>query len=392
MNCATREEFMRRLTGLIASVAMTLAMGHAFAQDPGVTDTEIVIGGIAPFTGPAGTLGYAGILGTRVAAEEINAAGGINGRMIKLANEDDEYVPAKTVQAMQKLMDVDQVFAMTMVSGGSHGLAIMPTIEENDIPVINPLVTTDAHYEPPRNSFFGIGMGYQDAVPELMKVMEAKNPGLKWGSLVQDDESGIAREEGMDIGLKAMGQEAVLKQRFKRGQAEFAAEILRAKESGATAMILGALPAQHAAMFKEMKKIGFAPKIGVMWIDHIPQAIPLYGPEGDGVYMYDFVPSMTDPKVAPFLETAKKYLSEDDMKKLNRYSLIGYASVKLHAAAMAACGKELTRACEIENLKNTKDFETGFMAPFSFGDGRLTKLTGGVIQVDAAGGKFVPVQ
>lgn len=381
---------MRRMTALIASAAMALVMGHAFAQEPGVSDTEIVIGGIAPFTGPAGTLGYAGILGTRVAAEEINAAGGINGRKIKLALEDDEYVPAKTVQAMQKLMDADNVFAMTMVSGGSHGLAIMPMIEENNIPVVNPLVTTDAHFQPPRNSFFGIGMGYQTAMPDLIKFMEKKHPDLKWGSIVQDDESGIAREEGMDIGLKEIGKEAVLKQRFKRGQADFAAEILRAKESGATAMILGALPAQHAAMFKEMKKIGFAPKIGVAWIDHIPQAIPLYGPEGDGVYIYDFVPSMTDERVAAFNETAKKFLSPEDFAKMNRYSLIGYASLKVQAAAMAACGKELTRECEVENLKKTKDFETGFMSPITFGDDvRLTALKGIVLRVDAAAGKFV---
>lgn len=381
---------MRRMTGLIASAAIALVMGHANAQEHGVTDTEIVVGGIAPFTGPAGTLGYAGILGTRVAAEEINAAGGINGRKIKLVMEDDEYVPAKTVQAMQKLIDADDVFSMTMVSGAPHGLAIMPTIEEGNIPTINPLVTTDAHYIPPRNSFFGVGMGYQTAMPDLVKFMEKKHPDLKWASIVQDDEFGVARETGMDDGLKELGKEAVLKQRFKRGQADFASEVLRAKELGATAMILGALPAQHAAMFKEMKKIGFAPKIGVAWIDHIPQAIPLYGPEGDGVYIYDFVPSMTDERVAAYNETAKKFLSPEDFAKMNRYSLIGYVALKLQIAAMQACGKDLTRDCVVENLKKTKDFETGFMSPISFGpDVRLPALKGIVLRVDAAAGKFV---
>lgn len=379
---------MRKASVLMAGVALAAATGAVQAQDPGVSRSEIVIGGIAPFTGPAGTLGYAGILGTRVAAAEINAAGGIGGRKVRLMIEDDEYVPAKTVQAMQKLSD--QVFAMTMVSGGSHGLAIMPMIEEGNIPVINPLVTTGAHFDPPRPSFFGIGMGYQEAVPELMKFMDAKFSGLKWGSIVQDDESGIAREEGLDIALKRSGGSAVLKQRFKRGQSDFAAEILRAKESGATAMILGALPAQHASMFKEMKKVGYAPKIGVMWIDHIPQAIPLYGQEGDGVFVYDFVPSMTDPRVAAFNEVARKHLSDDDMKKLNRYSLIGYAALRMHAKAMAECGANLTRACEVEKLKGTRNFETGFSSPISFGEKvRISDMKGIVLRVDAAAGKFV---
>lgn len=384
---------MRAMTGLLAATAIAFAMGSASAQDPGVTDTEIVIGGIAPFTGPAGTLGYASILGARVAAEEINEAGGINGRKIRLAFEDDEYVPARTVQAMQKLIDVDEIFALAMVSGGSHGLAVMPTIEENNIPIVSSLVTTEAHFIPPRESFFGIGMGYQEAVPELMKFMEAKYPDLKWGSIVQDDESGIAREEGLDIGLEEIGKEAVLKQRFRRGQSDFAAEILRARESGATALILGGLPAQHAAMFKEMRRIGYEPKIGVMWIDHIPQAIPLYGSEGDGVYVYDFVPSMTDERAATFNELAAKYLSAEDQAKLNRYSLIGYAALKIQAAAMKACGAELTRACQIENLKKLTDFETGFMSPISFGeDARLPELDGIVLRVDAAAGAFVAEQ
>ncbi|WP_161601116.1 ABC transporter substrate-binding protein [Neoaquamicrobium microcysteis] len=384
---------MRPASKLLTALCLALGSSAALANDPGVTDTEIVVGGFVPFTGPAGLLGYAGTLGSRIAAAEINDRGGVNGRKINLIVEDDEYVPAKSVQAMQKLIDVHDIFAMTSVSGGSHGLAVMPMIEEHNIPTINPLVTTDAHFEPARASFFGIGMSYQQGVIDLVRFVDATEDGLTWGSIVQDDESGIPREEGLDTVLAELGKEAVLKQRFKRGQADFAAEVLRAREAGVDAIVLGGLPAQNAAILKEAKKIGYAPKFGAVWMDHIPQVIDLYGPEGDGVYVYDFVPSMTDERLKPFLELANKYLPAEDVPKLNRYSIIAYTGMKVHAAAMEACGKELTRACEIENLKKIRDFDAGFMAPLSFGeDVRLTDLKGSVLRVDHAAGAFVAVE
>ncbi|TYR33539.1 ABC transporter substrate-binding protein [Mesorhizobium microcysteis] len=384
---------MRAFIGLVGAVSIGLSTSVALAADPGVSDTEIVVGGIAPFTGPGGPLGYAGTLGNRIAAAEINENGGVNGRTIRLVIEDDDYVPAKTVQAMQKLIDVDQIFSLTTVSGGSHGLAIMPMIEEGDIPTINPLVTTEAHYEPPRPSFFGIGTDYQQGVINLVKYLDARTPDLSWGAIVQDDESGQARLEGLDTVLEELGKTSSLQQKFRRGQTDFAAEVLNARASGATALILGGLPAQHAAILKEAKKIGYEPQFGVMWVDHIPQVIDLFGPEGDGVYVYDFVPSMTDQQLAPFLELARKHLPADDIARLNRYSVIAYAALKVQAAAMEACGQELTRRCVNENIEKTTDFETGLMAPISFGEGvRLTDMAGRVLRIDAAAGRFVPAE
>ncbi len=137
---------MRKILKLAAAAALAACTGAAMAADPGVTDNEIVIGGVLPYTGPAGQLGYTITLGMRLGAEEINAAGGINGRKIKVIVEDDQYVPAQSVQALQKLIDAHNVFALLGISGGSHGLAMMPIIEKNKIPVINPAVTTEAHY------------------------------------------------------------------------------------------------------------------------------------------------------------------------------------------------------------------------------------------------------
>ena len=81
-----------KLTKSFASFGFALSLmmaGTAQAQDPGLSDTAILIGDILPVSGPAALLGFAHTLGVKAAAEEVNAAGGINGRMVKVVTEDD---------------------------------------------------------------------------------------------------------------------------------------------------------------------------------------------------------------------------------------------------------------------------------------------------------------
>lgn len=385
---------MQKTLNLIAAAALSVACGSTLAADPGVSDKEIVIGGVYPYTGPAGQLGYTITLGLRLGADEINASGGINGRKIKLVVEDDQYVPAKSVQALQKLIDVHSVFALAGISGGSHGLAMMPIIESNKFPVINPAVTTAAHYNINRPNVFGIGMDYEDGAHEMLTLVNKRHPNEKWASLVQDDESGGPREAGYDRAVKELGLNSVLKLRFKPKQMDFSAEILRLKAAGATALHLGGLPAINSAIIKEAKKQGMNVKFAGLWTDHTPPMLDLAGAEGDGMYIYDFVPPITD-KVAsgPFLALAEKYMPKEDLPKANRYTMLGYISMKVMADAISKCGKDVTRACVSANMEKTKNFNTRVGSPVTFGPGvRMSAPSGGLLKIDFAGKQFVALK
>lgn len=378
----------------IAAVTLAAVCNAAFAADPGVTDKEIVIGGVGPYTGPAGQLGYTITMGLRLGAEEINAGGGINGRKIKLVVEDDQYVPANSVQALQKLIDVHNVFGLAFISGGSHGLAMMPMIEKNKFPVINPGVTTEAHYAASRPNVFGVGKGYQEGSFEMMKLVNKLHPGEKWGSMVQDDESGAPREAGYDHAVKDLGLASVLKQRFKPRQMDFSAEVLRMKQAGVTALHLGGFPAINAAIIKETKKQGMNVRFAGLWTDHTPPMLDLAGAEGDGMYIYDFVPSLTDKVAAgPFLKLVEKYVPKEDQPKANRYTMLAYVAMKVYANAIGACGKDVTRACVTANIEKTKNFSAGVGAPVSFSPtARMSAPAGALLKIDFQGKQFAPVK
>ena len=378
---------------LAATIAVMAPSAIALAADPGVTDTEVVIGAVAPFTGPAGPTAYAGILGLRIATGEINDAGGINGRKIRFVAEDDNYVPARTVQAMQKLIDVDKIFALTAGSGGAHYLAILPMLEEQGIPSINPFVAGMSLYDPVRRTVFGIGMSYRDGAFELMKDLATRYPGTKWASVVQDDESGIEPETGYKRAVAELKLTSVLELRHKRGQTDFSSEVLRIREAGATGIFLGTVAPTSSNVIKEARKLGLKMVFATSWLARIPQVFDLFGEAGDGVVVYDFVPGFEGPTAAPIKELAKKYIEASDLEKMNTYTMLGYVTMRLMSDAMRRCGKALTRECTIAQLEATRDYSTGFMSPITFSaNSHLTKLSGEPLIIDFANKRFVPLK
>ena len=124
----------RTISAFAASVLLlALGSGAAMAQkknDTGATDTEIKIGNIAPYSGPASA--YATIAKTEAAYfKMINEQGGINGRKINFISYDDGYSPPKTVEQTRKLVESDEVFAIYQVVGtpGNSAIAEIPEPE-----------------------------------------------------------------------------------------------------------------------------------------------------------------------------------------------------------------------------------------------------------------------
>src|SRR6476620_2229673 len=99
------------VAGVVVFGALTLIANAAHAQKkygPGASDTEIKIGNIMPYSGPASSYG---IIGKTEAAyfNKINAEGGINGRKINFVTYDDGYSPPKAVEQARKLVESDEV-------------------------------------------------------------------------------------------------------------------------------------------------------------------------------------------------------------------------------------------------------------------------------------------
>lgn len=372
---------------LLAGVALP-----ALAAEQGVTDTEITVGEVNPYTGPPALLGSAHATGVKLAFAEANAAG-VNGRKLKLLTEDDGYATSRTIQAVRKLIDVDKVFALMGVSGTGQSTAAMPAIEKAGLPTIISVAPAAPQFEPPRKNVFVVGQVYAEGIRQLTLYLADKNPGKKWAVVTQDDDYGLAVREGFEAAAKEKKINAVYSASYKRGQSDFSSEMLRLKDSGAEVFLAGGIISENVAMLKELEKLSYKPVIAIFWPGRVEAVLKLAGPQSDGLYAVDYVEPLAGPAGKAFLEKAKALLPESETKGINRYTEAGYAAGRVLVEAIRRCGKDLTRDCAIKELENTKALDTGVMAPISFGPGkRFSDAKVQIMQADYGTLSYKPVQ
>lgn len=356
----------RRLTHLAAISLLTAGTALPAFSQQGVTDTEIVVGDILPLTGPPAMLGVAHNLGVRTAIAEVNAAGGINGRKVRLVSEDDGYVPTRTVQGVRKLMNSDKIFAFTSISGTAQAEAAMPLIKQAGIPAMAPITTYEGLYNPVIKNVFAVGYDMSNAVEGLVTMMAERYPGKKWALISQDDDYGENVRAGFDRVVKAKNLQVVSSQIYKKGQSDFSSEILKVKQSGAEVLLAGGVLAENVTMVKELERVGHKIPVGVTYVSRVPASVKLMGAAGDNVYTVDYVYLESSPQGAAFTQKLTKYLSPEELAKSNRYTYTGYASTRALFDAMGRCGKALTWSCTNAELAKMSSLDTGVMTPITF--------------------------
>ncbi|MEC7257517.1 MAG: ABC transporter substrate-binding protein, partial [Pseudomonadota bacterium] len=373
---------MKVVKGLALAAMLAAPAGMASA-DQGVTDTEILLGEVEPLTGPPGLLGVAHNLGVRIALAEVNAEGGIGGRQLRLIAEDDGYVTSRTIQSLRKLIGVDKVFALTSLSGSGQALASMPIVKQAGIPAMVPIGPLPPLYEPPTDNIFVVGQSYTEGMHQLALYLAREYPGARWGVILQDDDYGKALAEGIEQAREEAEINVVFETEYARGQKDFASEMLRVKDADVDVLIAGGIISENIAMVKEAEKLGISPAIATFWPGRVPEVLKAIGPASNGIYGVDYVAPAQSEEGKAFVELARKYLSEEEVARVNRYTMTGYASTRTLIEAMKGCADDLTWACTIDKLQTNPPVETGVMAPIGFGpDNRFSDSKVTIMRAD----------
>lgn len=173
--------------GLLASPAIR---GRAAAATRGVSDTEIIIGTMTDLSGVTAVQGVNNANAMRMAFDEANARGGIHGRKIKWILEDMEYIVPKAVQAMNKLLNRDNIFFAVGNGGTPHNDAVMPTMFEKNVPNVFPLTCARSMYEPFNRLKFGQFASYYDQMRAGVKYFVEHGDKKTIGSMYQDTDFG----------------------------------------------------------------------------------------------------------------------------------------------------------------------------------------------------------
>jgi branched-chain amino acid transport system substrate-binding protein len=183
----TRRTVLAGSAGLLFAPAL---LGRAAAATRGVSGTEVIIGMMTDLSGVTAIQGSNAANAIRMAFDDVNKRGGIAGRKIRFIVEDDEYLVPKAVQAMNKLINRDNIFFALGSGGTPHMDAVMPSMIEKQVPNIFPLTCARSMYEPFSKYKFGQFSSYYDQMRAAVKYFVEKHSKKTIGATYQDTDFG----------------------------------------------------------------------------------------------------------------------------------------------------------------------------------------------------------
>src|SRR5499433_970072 len=256
--------FARRLVALsLAIILIAVAGSGALAQakyDTGATATEIKIGNIMPYSGPASAYG---VIGKTEAAyfNKINAEGGINGRKINFISYDDGYSPPKTVEQARKLVESDEVLLIFNSLGTPPNTAIQKYMNTKKVPQL--FVATGATEWDDAKDFpwtMGWQPNYQSESRIYAKYLLKEKPDAKIAVLYQNDDYGKDYLKGLKDGLGAKAATMIVaEESYETSEPSIDNHIVKLKATGADVFVDITTPKFAAQAIKKNAEIGWKP-------------------------------------------------------------------------------------------------------------------------------------
>ena len=357
----------------LAFGVLALTSGPALAQatkvtNEGISANEIVIGTHQDLSGLVKVWGVSVSNGMKMAVEEINAAGGINGRKLRMILEDNGYDPKKAVLASQKLIERDKIFAMVGPMGSPTVLAAQDILFDAGVLQLFPLSAAEFTFKfdpakPQERLKFNNLLPYVESTRAALKYMMDWKHFQKPCIMHQDDEYGKNVLDGFSQQLEAMKIQPVSITSYRRGASDFSAQVAKMKADGCDLVVLGTIIRETIGAMSEAKKLGW----DVTFLGATPTnvlEVPTLGKDAvEGLYAASIfeIPyeDTAKGKVKDWLTSYKKMFGAD----ANTQAIIGYNAIETFAFYAAEAGKDLTGQKMLDALESGDKFNDIFNSP-----------------------------
>jgi len=329
------------------------------ATAPGVTSNTITIGAVLDTTGLIKVICAPILTGDELYFNQINAAGGIHGRKIRLVQVSDNGDSTKTRDAVRQLFEQDNAFALFQVCGSGNSNVAETYTNPRGIPFVDPIGGgarfTDAQGKAlpwvwmtqPNYGDEGYVMGYY-----LTQALHARTVGL----LYEDDVLGLQQKTTLGESLQKYGGSLVSTVGYNATQTDFTAAVQTLRAANPDIIVLNGLPGPTAQFVTTATQQGYRPPLG--YLANYPMAdnswAKALGSAGEGIYVSGYT-NVDTPVGQQYL----RLTASDPV--FSAYKFYGYINAKLFADALDKAGPNLTR----ESLRNALDhdfvnYQTGF--------------------------------
>ena len=357
-------------TAVIAFAAVSSSSALAQKKyDTGATDTEIKIGNIMPYSGPASAYG---VIGKTEAAyfKKINAEGGINGRKIDFISYDDSYSPPKAVEQARKLVESDEVLLLFNPLGTPSNSAIQKYLNAKKIPQL--FVATGAtKWNDPKNFPWTMGWqpSYQSEARIYAKYLMKEKPDGKIAVMYQNDDFGKDYLKGLKDGLGAKASMIIAEESYETSEPTIDNHIVKLKASGADVFIDIATPKFAAQAIKKIAEIEWKPLHIVSNVSASVGGVikPAGFENSQGILSAAYAKDGADPQwdndpgMKKFYAFLEKYYPEAN--KLDGSVVYGYGAAQTMVKVLEMSGDNLTRENIMKQAASLKDFAPDTLLP-----------------------------
>ncbi len=357
----------------VSAAAMLLSAGSALAQkkyDTGASDTEIKIGNIEAYSGPASAYG---IIGKTEEAyfKMVNDNGGIKGRKINFITYDDGYSPPKTVEQTRKLVESDEVLFIFNPLGTPTQSAVHKYMNAKKVPQLF-IASGSSKWDDAKN--FPWTMGYQPSYRSeariFAKYVLANKPDAKVGVLYANDDFG----KDYVLGLKdVFGDKAskliVAQETYENSEPTIDSHIVKLKDAGADVFINISTPKFAAQAIKKMHEIGWKPMHLMTDVSISIGAVmkPAGLDASEGVLSAGYLKDAADPQwkddagMKKFMAFVDKYMPGANVTDANM--VYGYSAAQTMVHVLEKCGDDLTRANVMKQAASIDKFVPDTLLP-----------------------------
>lgn len=336
-----------------ASTTAPSASSSGSSSTPGVTSTSILFGQTIPKSGPAALYGEA-TAGVLAYFDMVNAAGGVNGRKLKLDSLDDQYQPPVALQDTKQLIQQDHVFAIVDPNGTATTQANLPVYEANSIPVVGPMTGASTFYDTTRPFYFNVWPAYTLEGKTIGGFLQKSIKPTKLGVIYQNDDFG----KSLLSGLTSTGVSAAVSIPYDPTQTDFSADAEKLKSAGVTAVVLFAIPGPTIKILNAFASINYDPKIIMSQVALTPTSYSAAGPAVNGSYITGFIPPIANdagnPQVAEFKSAMAKYQPN---APANVFAGWGWEAAQAAVAGLKAVKGPLTRPSYISALNSLQNLQ-----------------------------------
>ncbi|MGR7995195.1 ABC transporter substrate-binding protein [Xanthobacter sp. ZOL 2024] len=328
---------------------LALAASPAVVASPAVAEDEIRIGLIQPLTGSVAYNGKSVVDGAKLALADINAAGGVLGKPVRLVIEDGQCKPANSVNAVEKLVQRDKVVALIGAFCSSATAAIMPVAQKYQVPLLTG-VSSKADLTEQNNSYFYRAAETDALLATAFSSILANSLKLKTVAYIAvNDDWGRGAVAEFDRDLTALGVKTVATEYFDHGATDFYTLLTKIRATRPDGIVVAAETQDGSILVKQIKELGLSAKVFGVGSWATADFINLAGEAAEGLYAaVPYVSTLETPRNTAFV---KAYEAQYGTKP-GKYGAAGYNAVNIMAAAIARAGSTEAPAI-LAGLKQT---------------------------------------